>query len=71
MKRIVIDAGIALHADKIIITIDGDYGVSPAEHYRSEKELESKRKVAAYMMEILGLNVYTPHRYIYSEAVVE
>ena len=56
--------GVALHADKIILTLDGDYGIFPSEHYRSSKDASAKHAVADYMKDNLALKVYTPEDYL-------
>ena len=56
--------GVALHADKIIVTLDGDYGIFPDEHYRSSKDASAKHAVADYMKDELALKVYTPEGYL-------
>ena len=56
--------GVALQADKMIITFDGDYGVFGDDHYRSAEDARLKHRVAEYMANILSLKVYLPRTYI-------
>jgi len=56
--------GVALHADKIIVTLDGDYGLYPSAYYRSSEEADAKHAVADYMKDKLALKVYTPEDYL-------
>ena len=55
---------VALQADKVIITFDGDYGLFSIEYYRSVEDGLSKHRVAEYMSKELSLKVYLPQTYI-------
>lgn len=55
--------GAAMNTDKIIIECsngDRDYGICPRENCRSDKEYQSKVRVAQYMNKVMNLNVKTP-----------
>lgn len=56
--------GVALNADRIIITLDGDYGLYPDDYYRSEDDARAKHNVAEYMKCYLNLNVFTSEMYL-------
>lgn len=55
---------VALQADKVIITFDGDYGLFSIEYYRFVEDGLAKHRVAEYMSKELSLKVYLPQTYI-------
>lgn len=61
--------GVAMNSDKIIITLDGDFGIYPDEYYRSLKDANAKHAVANYMKNELKLRVFTSEMYLDEESV--